>query len=292
VAQERVASQDGVAPRTAIKRAYLLEQLRAIHDRPIAELTTPDFVQALLDIEAARDRRETAHRCGMFAGQIARYAVNRGYAPVNVLPDGQLRGSLKPVKVESHAAITDPIKFGNLLDKIELYQDFAGSRNHPSVHTALSLAPYLFVRPTELREMEWSEVSLRKAEWLIPASKTKMRRVHLVPLARQPLAILTAQHKLTGSGRYVLPMKGKDKPLSENGFREAFKMILPLMREQREPYTMHGFRSSASTFLNGELHFESALVEMQLVHVKGDRIAGIYDPSERILDRKTMIGKP
>jgi len=42
----------------------------------------------------------------MLAGQITRYAVNHGYAPVNVLPSGQLRGTLKPVKIESHAAIT------------------------------------------------------------------------------------------------------------------------------------------------------------------------------------------
>lgn len=79
VAREYLATQDDIAPKTATKRTYLLEQLRAIHDRQIAELTTPDFVRALEEIEAVGDRRETAHRAGML-GQITRYAVNHGYA--------------------------------------------------------------------------------------------------------------------------------------------------------------------------------------------------------------------
>lgn len=88
IATEYLATRDDAAPKTAIKRAWLLEQLRALHDRPIAELSTPDFVRALRDIEGNGDRRETAHRCGMLAGQVTRFAVNHGYASVNVLPMG------------------------------------------------------------------------------------------------------------------------------------------------------------------------------------------------------------
>ncbi len=297
VAQEYLASQDNVAPATAEKRLYLLDQLRAIHDRPVAELTTPDFVKALKAIEALGDRRETAHRCGMFAGQVTRYAVNHGYATVNVLPSGQLRGALKPVQVESHAAITDAKRFGKLLDAIDVYCNIVGSRGHPSVEEALALAPLVFVRPGELRSMEWREVNLEKAEWLIPAEKMKMRRPHLVPLSTQALALLRRQHAQTGKGRYVFPAKWRrsqveEKPLSENAFREAFRVMGPLMHETAslaKEHTMHGFRSSASTLLNGELGIDSALIELQLAHVKGDRIAGIYDRSQRIPERRELM---
>jgi integrase len=289
VAREYVLSQDNVAPSTATKRAYLLDQLRAIHDRPITELTTPDFVRALKAIEAAGDRRETAHRCGMLAAQVTRYAVNHGYAPVNVLPSGQLRGTLKPVKTDSHAAITEPARFGNLLKFIELYAAFCGSRSQPGVTAAIQLAPLLFVRPGELRNMGWSEVSLDKAEWVIPAVRMKMRRPHLVPLASQALTILREQHALTGKDRYAFRTKRRDEPLSENGFREALRTILHAAKEQPGAHTMHGFRSSASTLLNGELGVDSALIEMQLAHVKGDRVAGIYDRSQRLPERRAMM---
>lgn len=171
---------------------------------------------------------------------------------MNVLPSGQLRGALKPIKVESHAAITDPALFGDLLGLIDFYMGRIGSRNHPSVGAALSLAPYVFVRPGELRYMEWAEVNLERCEWIIPPEKMKMRRPHLVPLATQALAILRAQHEKTGLGRYVFPQKGgKDKPISENGFREVLDFIHRFSFHPEERHTMHGFRSSASTLLNG-----------------------------------------
>jgi integrase len=290
VAREFLNAQaDGVAERTATKRAYLLDQLKALHGRPIAQLTTPDYVHALQAIEAQGDRRETAHRAGMLAGSVTAYAAAKGYAPINALPSGTLSKAkvLKPIRVESHAAITDPDKFGGLLVAIDTYAQLGRSRNHPSVNAALRLAPLVFVRPGELRTMEWAHLNFERAEWLIPAERMKMRRPHLVPLSTQALVILKAQHEKTGTGRYVFPQKGgKDKPISENAFREAFRIIELVVPDE---HTMHGFRSSASTLLNGELHIDSALVEMQLAHVKGDRIAGIYDRSQRIAERRDLM---
>jgi integrase len=54
---------------------------------------------------------------------------------------------------------------------------------------------------------------------------------------------------------------------------------------------MHGFRSSASTLLNGELNIDSALIELQLAHAKADKVAGIYDRSQRLPERRAMMQK-
>lgn len=305
VAREWLTSQDDIAPKTVIKRTFLLAQLRSLHARPIAEITTPDIVRALKDIESVGDRRETAHRAGMLAGQITRYAVNHGYAPVNVLPSGQLRGTLKPVKIESHAAITDPRtgdnhdtapkRFGGLLDAMLTYEFTRGSRNHPSVGAALALAPLVFTRPGELRKAEWAEINFERAEWTVPAGRMKMRRPFLVPLCRQALSILRQQHTVSGGGRYVFPAKARtnahkgEQPISENAFREALDFILKLMREPRNAMTMHGFRSVASTLLKGQLRVESELVELQLAHAKSDKIASIYDRDQRVEERRAMM---
>jgi len=42
------------------------------------------------------------------------------------------------------------------------------------VKCALQLAPMLFVRPGELRGMEWAELKLDAAEWSIPGERMKM----------------------------------------------------------------------------------------------------------------------
>jgi integrase len=72
------------------------------------------------------------------------------------------------------AALTDPHMFGVLLYAINKYG------GHGSVASALRLAPYVFVRPGELRTAEWSEIDLDKCEWLLPAQKMKMRRAPFV----------------------------------------------------------------------------------------------------------------
>ena len=289
VAREYFATQDDIAESTAEKREYLLEQLQELHAVPIGGLTTPGIVRALNAIAAKDDRRETAHRCGMLVGRVTRFAVNHGYAAVNVLPSGQLRGALKPVKADSHAAIIEPERFGKLLKFIDLYADFAGSRSQPGVTRALQLAPLVFVRPGELRKMEWSEVNFDKSEWVIPAEKMKMRRPHVVPLSKQALSILNAARAVTGEDRYCFRTRRLDEALSENGFREALNTILGAMGEPRGVHTMHGFRSSASSLLNGELNIDSALIELQLAHAKADKVAGVYDRSQRLPERRKMI---
>jgi len=291
VAREYFLTQDDIAESTVEKREYLLQQLQALHTVPIGELTTPSIVRALKAIEAKDDRRETAHRCGMLVGRITRFAVNHGYAAVNVLPLGQLRGALRPVKTTSHAAIIDPKRFGALLRYIDLYADFAGSRAQPGVSSALRLAPLVFVRPVELRKIEWSEINFDKAEWTIPASKMKMRRPHLVPLAKQAVSILKSAHEVTGKDRYVFRTRRLDEALSENGFREALHTILGALGEPRGAHTIHGFRSSASTLLNGELGIDSALIELQLAHAKADKVAGIYDRSQRVPERRSLMNR-
>jgi integrase len=77
----------------------------------------------------------------------------------------------------------------------------------PHVRIALRLAPMLFVRPGELRKMEWSELDLLGREWCIPAEKMKTRNPHIVPLAIQAVELLENYPV----GQYVFPNGGKDK---------------------------------------------------------------------------------
>jgi integrase len=237
-------------------------------------------VSALTAIENDGNRRAAAHRCAGLATAITRYAVNHGYAQTNALPAGQLRGTLKPVNQASFAAITAPDRFGQLLRFVRDYR-LIGKR---SVAAALRLAPLVFVRPGELRTAEWAHINLDKAEWVIPAQNMKMRRPHLVPLSSQALEILREQHKYSGAGRYVFPGTKADRPLSEGTLSAA----LAYFCESHE-HVPHGFRSSASTMLREQLGYESEIVELQLAHVKSDKVAAIYDRSQKLPARRAMM---
>jgi len=88
------------------------------------------------------------------------------------------------IQVTNRAAVTDPREVAQLLRAL------AGYQGHPIVEAALKMAPLVFVRPGELRAAEWAEINLDGAEWRIAPYRTKMRRPHLVPLAKQTVAIL------------------------------------------------------------------------------------------------------
>jgi integrase len=229
-------------------------------------------------IEASGDRRESAHRAASLVSRVCRYAVQTGRLATN--PAADLRGALKPVKRESLPAIIEPRAVGLLLRVIDLYQGSA------SVANALKLAPYVFVRPGELRQAEWTEIDLKGPEWKLPSHKMKMRKPHVVPLSRQALAVLKTQHALSGAGRYVFPGPRTMRPLSDMSLTAALHNISPAF--SREDHSVHGFRSTASTLLN-ELGYDSALIELQLAHVKSDKVAGVYDRSQRLAERRKMM---
>jgi hypothetical protein len=157
-----------LAPITMAKARWILDSFvfPRIGSRPIGEVTAPELLMALRPVEH-RGLNETAHRALQRCGQIFRYAVATGRTTRDITVD--LRGALAPVVVENRAAITEPAKIGALLRAIDGYDGY------PTTGIALRLAPYLFVRPGELRAAEWKEIDLEAAEWRIPAERMKMR---------------------------------------------------------------------------------------------------------------------
>ncbi len=87
-----------------------------------------------------------------------------------------------------HASIKMPEVFGALLRAIDGYV------GQPVVKLGLQVLALTFVRPGELRLSKWSEFDLDSAEptWTIPKERMKMRKEHLVPLAKQTVALLRA----------------------------------------------------------------------------------------------------
>jgi len=235
-----------------------------IGNRPIADISAPALLAAIRKIEA-RGALETAHRALACCGQVFRYAVATGRAERD--PTGDLRGALPPVKKEKHfAAITDPKKVGELLRDIEGYQ---GSY---IVKGAFKLSPLLFVRPGELRKMEWAELDLDKAEWIIPADKMKMGVTHIVPLAKQAVAVLREMLPLTGRSRYVFHgERDHDRPMSDNAIRSALRR----MGWANDEMTPHGFRAMASTILDN-MGYKQEWLERQLAHEEPNKIKAAY----------------
>ncbi|MCC5796767.1 MAG: tyrosine-type recombinase/integrase [Methylophaga sp.] len=244
--------------------------------REINKITAPELLTVLHRVES-RGALDTAHRIQQQCGQVFRYAIATGRAERDLSVD--LRGALPPVRTKHHASITDPKQIGGLLRAI---QDYSGSF---VTRCALGLAPYLFVRPGELRMAEWQEFDLDSAEWRIPSHKMKMRTVHIVPLSQQAMSILLELQPLTGGGKYLFPSsRTKARPMSENTINAALRR----MGFSKDEMTGHGFRSMASTLLN-EQGWHKDAIERQLAHSERDGVRAAYNYAEYLPERKRMM---
>ncbi len=150
---------------------------------------------------------------------------------------------------------------------------------------ALKLSPLVFLRPSELRAAEWSEIDLQTAEWRIPAARMKMRERHIVPLSSQAVAILRELRSVTGKGRYLFPsLRTSDRPMSVNTVNAALRRL----GYARDEMTGHGFRAMACTCLN-ELGWHPDVIELQMAHAERNKVRAAYNRAERLAERRKMM---
>ena len=109
--------------------------------------------------------------------------------------------------------------FAAMLNLIAKY-----SQRNLLVGSALQLMAFLYPRPGELRQADWSEFDLKNATWTIPAERTEDEAKHVKPLPTQALAILKNLHEITGPAGYTFPAVGKtNRPMSENTMNVALR---------------------------------------------------------------------
>ncbi|MCC6196366.1 MAG: integrase arm-type DNA-binding domain-containing protein [Burkholderiales bacterium] len=283
VAREWLAANKArLAPTTYAKRLQRFEAFvfPYLGSRPIRSITAPELLAVLKRVEG-RGLHESAHRVRSECGTIFRYAIATGRAERDLSAD--LRGALVPYAVKNHAAITEPARIGELLRAI------CGYHGQPATETALKLAPLVFVRPGELRGARWPEITLdgKEPEWRIPAERMKAREAHVVPLARQAVALLRELHPITGPDGFVFPsLTSPSRPISENTINASLRRLGFAAGEM----TGHGFRSMASTRLN-EMGFPPDVIELQLAHAERDEVRGAYNRATRIAERRKMMQK-
>lgn len=237
----------------------------------------PQDVLALVRPIDQQGHNETARRLLQIIAQVYRYALIIGRAERN--PANDLSGALRPRRVTHRAAVTEPKKVGQLLRNIDNYEGYF------PIICSLRLAPLVFVRPTELRAAVWSEFNLEEREWRIPAARTKMKQMHIVPLSTQAMQILEELHPYSGTSKYLFPSIRSDvKPISNVTMLDALRR----MGYAQDEMCTHGFRSIASTLLN-ELGYNRDWIERQLAHGERNDVRAAYNYAEYLPQRRKMM---
>lgn len=143
-------------------------------------------------------------------------------------------------------------------------------------------------RRNEVAGMRWDELrelDTDQALWEIPSSRTKNRRVHLVPLTTQTIALIKA---LPVSGPYVFSTNG-ETPVS--GFSKAKARVdhrISANAQQSKTleisdWTLHDLRRTMVTVMNEELRVAPHVVEAVVNHLSGSAKAGVAGVYNRAL---------
>ena len=252
--------------------------LPVIGNIPIDQLKAASLVKIVSGMQDDRDAEDLARRSLQKMKQILRFAVAKDY-----IESSPIAGTLPSDFLRSHTvknfARIEPADLPELLKKIEIFQ------GTPLTRLAMKLMALTFLRTTPLILAEWSEIDFEGKRWRIPKEHMKGHNSpHIVPLARQTIQILQLLRAISGKSKYLFPGQGPKNPTMSNG------TILKALERMgyKKVMTGHGFRGVASTILHecGHVHEH---IEVQMAHLKKDKVSGAYDYAKYLVPRAYMM---
>ncbi len=250
-----------------------------IGDKNIHEVKAKDIIKVLNHIQN-RGTIETAHRLFAQISNVFKYAVSHGFTERNPCNDMDKSHILKKVQTQHYATITDNEQIGKLLYDINKY---SGAY---TVRMALRFAPYVAIRPYNIRFARWEDIDFDAKLWRIPAKEMKTKQEHIIPLSESSLNILLELQRFTGDGEYIFPSdRHPNRPFSDTTLNKA----LARMGYDSSKLVTHGFRAMFSTVANEQSNFRSEVIETQLAHKVGSEVSRAYNRAQYLKERKELM---
>jgi integrase len=186
---------------------------------------------------------------------------------------------LKTHTKNNYRTITEPKRIGELMRAIDMYK---GDR---ATVQALKILPFVFVRPSNLRLMEWKELDFEANTWTIPADKMKMKKEHKLPLHPRVIELIKEIEPYTKNFKYVFPSPFKtNEPLSDNTFNLALKRL-----DFGGEIVAHGFRAMFSTVAYESGLFKGEVIEALMAHQDTNQIRRAYNRATYDESKKEVI---
>jgi integrase len=245
--------------------------------KDINAIDTKMLIDLLLkiDLEGKYDTRE---KIQSLLTRIHKYAVGMGWAKSN--PAREISSDLFTKKEKKHFAHPENLKDVKLV--MSLIPQAIGSK---SVTTALNLAPYMFLRPSELAGLRWSEFDWEDKSIKIPKERMKVHnKPHIVPMSSHLIEVFTElkDSNLDSTLCFPSPVK-KGRSITTNAILTSMRSV----GVDKELSTVHGFRHMAVTILN-EKGYNGDAIELQVSHaIPGVR--GRYNHAKYLKQRKPMM---
>lgn len=259
---------------------WITQDAKSIGDLAIDQIDAGHITELMLSIEAAGAPKKAPPILSII-NRIFGYALAHRLTRSNPAQGLPLRDIIKPLpKVKHHAAIVKPSELGQLIKDI----DEGHSGTYCTIE-ALKLIPRIFLRPKEIRFLQWEHIDFNDHMIRIPEEEMKRSREFLVPMAKQVVHQLQEVYKFTSYSQYVFPnQRDSSKPMSKNILTNRLRKL----GYAADIMSAHGFRSTASTILH-EQGWKHEAIEAQLSHLTGTETSRAYNRSIYLPERKKMM---
>ncbi|MBN8477839.1 MAG: tyrosine-type recombinase/integrase [Burkholderiales bacterium] len=258
--------------------ASLRNHLAALDPLPVADVTAAVAAPLLRSAEARAPDMATKVRARLRA--IMDHACEDGLITANPIPPARRR---KGVAKSHLPAILTRDGIGAILRAADTSDVSRGVRR------AHLLCVYTAQRIGEIVGASWDEIDLKTGTWSIPRERMKRkdeaRGPHVVPLPPRLLAMMVEWRRADGDdATWVCPAPSANGAITSEAVEKFYRRGLALAGR----HSPHGWRSVFSTWCR-DAGKDADVIEAQLDHVVGNKVAASYDRSKRIELRRALV---
>lgn len=239
----------------------------------VTEINTADVLSVLQPIWL--EKPETAKRVRQRIGTVLKWAIAKGWRQDNPTADISQALPKQTQKVQHRKSM----HYNEVAGCLEVVK---ASGAHDLTKLALELVVLTACRCGEVRHAYWSEISLDKAEWTIPAQRMKAGNEHRIPLSPRAVEILKAAKTLSNGSDLVFPSPTTGKPLSD-------MTLSKLVKELGFDADVHGFRTSFKVWAQERSNAAREVSEMALAHTIQNKAEAAYAQSDLFEKRRKLM---
>jgi integrase len=239
----------------------------------VSEITGPMIRNALADIWLSKP--ETARRVRQRIGAILDWAYASGYRESEAPMRAITKGLPRQPKKDGHFAAMPYQDVPAFMISLRKRESFS--------RLALEFAILAAARSGEVRGAVWDEFDLEAKLWTIPKERMKASREHIVPLSKAAVRVIERCRQLRiASCELVFPGIRRNTPLSD-------MTLTKLLKEMKQPYTAHGFRSAFRDWASEETEHQGEVAEAALAHVVANKTEAAYRRGNLLEKRKLLM---
>lgn len=239
----------------------------------VSEITGPMIRNVLAEIWLSKP--ETARRVRQRIGTVLDWAYASGYRESEAPMRALTRGLPRQPKKDGHFAAMPYADVPTFIVKLRERESFS--------RLALEFAILTAARSGEVRGALWDEFDLKARLWTLPKGRMKAAREHVVPLCDRAVSIVARCAELRRRDcAIVFPGIRGNQPLSDMS-------LTKLIKEMKQPYTAHGFRSSFRDWVSEETDHQGDIAEAALAHVVANKTEAAYRRGNLLEKRRRLM---